>query len=179
MPSQPVTAADALYEDQRPRLFGIAYRMLGSVGEAEDVVQEAMLRLHRAVGGGTVIKSPKAFLTTVTTRIAIDELRSARTRRETYVGPWLPEPLVDERAPDAPARAEEAESVSMAFVVLLERLSPVERAGWLLRDVFDYGFDEIARILEKSAANVRQIAVRARRSIEAERPRFEASAERR
>ena len=179
MPSPPVTAEDQTYAELRPRLFGIAYRMLGSVGEAEDVVQEAMLRLHRAVGGGTAIESPEAFLTTVTTRIAIDELRSARVRRETYVGPWLPDPLVADRAPDVGQRAEEAESVSMAFLVLLERLSPVERAAWLLRDVFDYSFDEIARIVERSPANVRQIVVRARRAIEAERPRFETSPERR
>ena len=171
MAGGPVTA-DVL-EEQRPRLFAIAYRMLGSVGEAEDVVQEALLRAHAARSG---IEIPEAWLTSVTTRLAIDHLRSARVRRETYVGPWLPAPLIEDTAP---ARVEEAESVSMAFLVLLERLTPVERAVFLLRDVFEYGFAEIAEIVEKSEANVRQILVRARRAIDAERPRFEPSMERR
>jgi RNA polymerase sigma-70 factor (ECF subfamily) len=171
MAGGPVTA-EAL-EGLRPRLFAIAYRMLGSVGEAEDIVQEAMLRAHDA---GASIEVPEAWLTSVTTRLAIDHLRSARVRRETYVGPWLPEPLVEDSAPE---RAEEAESVSMAFLVLLERLTPVERAVFLLRDVFEYSFAEIADIVEKSEANVRQILVRARKAIDAERPRFEPSMQRR
>jgi len=161
------------YEVLRPRLFAIAYRMLGSVAEAEDVVQEALLRAHGARGE---IEVPEAWLVSVTTRMSIDVLRSARVRRESYVGPWLPEPLVEDAAPD---RVEEAESVSMAFLVLLERLSPVERAVFLLRDVFAYSFAEIADIVGKSEANVRQILVRARKAIDAERPRFEASTERR
>jgi RNA polymerase sigma-70 factor (ECF subfamily) len=171
MAGGPVTAET--FEALRPRLFAIAYRMLGTVGEAEDIVQEALLRAHDA---RAEIEIPEAWLTSVTTRLAIDHLRSARVRRETYVGPWLPEPLVED---SAPARAEEAESVSMAFLVLLERLTPVERAVFLLRDVFDYSFAEIARIVERSEANVRQILVRARKAIDAERPRFEPSAPRR
>src|SRR3954470_20469466 len=171
MAGGPVTAD--LYEAIRPRLFAIAYRMLGSVGESEDIVQEALLRAHDA---SAEIEIPEAWLTSVTTRLAIDHLLSARVRRETYVGPWLPEPLVED---SAPARAEEAESVTMAFLVLLERLTPVERAVFLLRDVFDYSFAEIAPIVEKSEANARQILVRARKAIDAERPRFEPSTQRR
>src|SRR3954470_1465031 len=171
MAGGPVTAD--LYEAIRPRLFALSYRMLGSVSEAEDIVQEALLRAHDA---REAIEVPEAWLTSVTTRLAIDHLLSARVRRETYVGPWLPEPLVED---SAPARAEEAESVSMAFLVLLERLSPVERAVFLLRDVFDYSFAEIAPIVEKSESNVRQILVRARKAIDAERPRFEPSTQRR
>src|SRR5215210_3809777 len=154
------------FERLRPLSFSIAYRMLGSVAEAEDVVQEAFLRLHRAEG----VEHPKAFLATVTTRLAIDELRSARVRRETYPGPWLPEPVVTDSRPDD-------DSVSLAVVVTLERLSPVERAVFLLHDVFDYGYDEIAEIVGKSRDNTRQIALRARRHVEAERPRFDPSRE--
>src|SRR5919202_414018 len=118
----------------RRHLFGIAYRMVGSVTDAEDLVQEAALRLHRAELDGTQIDAPAAFLTTVTTRLAIDHLRSARVRREAYVGPWLPEPFVDELAPDVASHAEMADSISMAFLVLLERLGPVERAVFVLRE---------------------------------------------
>src|SRR5215204_5838666 len=150
----------------RPLSFSIAYRMLGSVAEAEDVVQEGLLRLHRAEG----VEHPKAFLATVTTRLAIDQLRSARARRETYPGPWLPEPIVTDSRPDD-------DSVSMALLVTLERLSPVERAVFLLHDVFDYGYEEIAEIVGKSRDNCRQLALRARRHIEAERPRFDPSRE--
>ncbi len=135
----------------RPLLFSIAYRMLGEVGDAEDVVQEAFLRAHRAIREGTKIRDPRAFLTEVATRLAIDHLRSARVRRERYVGPWLPEPLVGDLEPDVAERTELRESVSMAFLVVLERLSPVERAVFLLHDVFGYGFDEIARIVERMA----------------------------
>jgi RNA polymerase sigma-70 factor (ECF subfamily) len=159
----------------RPLLFSIAYRMIGEVGDAEDVVQEAYLRAHRAVSDGTPILRPKAFLAEVTTRLAIDHLRSARVRRERYVGPWLPEPLLTETEPD---RAEMLESLSMAFLVVLESLSPVERAVLLLHDVFGFGFDEVARIVGKSVENCRQIAVRARRNVEARRPRFEVSQDR-
>ena len=161
MPSSSVTAA---FEQLRPLAFSIAYRMLGSVAEAEDVVQEAFLRMHRTEG----VEHPKAFVTTVTTRLAIDQLRSARARREVYPGPWLPEPIVTDSRPDD-------ESVSMALLVTLERLSPVERAVFLLHDVFDYGYEEIAEIVGKSRDNCRQLALRARRHVEAERPRFQPS----
>ncbi|HEU5440818.1 MAG TPA: RNA polymerase sigma-70 factor [Ktedonobacterales bacterium] len=164
-----------VYERLRPLMFSIAYRMLGSVSEAEDVVQEAYLRLHRAVTqAGTTIESPKAFLTTVTTRLAIDALRAARARHETYVGVWLPEPLLTGAEPDPAEHAEMNESLSFAFLVLLRSLSPVERAVFLLREVFDYGYDEIAEIVRKSEENCRQIFARARKRIEAGKPRFDA-----
>jgi RNA polymerase sigma-70 factor (ECF subfamily) len=163
------------YVDLRPLLFSIAYRMLGSVSEAEDVVQEAFVRYQRALRDDTVVESPKAYLSAVVTRLAIDQLKSARVRREAYVGEWLPEPLVtDEGAGDPAGHAEQAESLSMSFLVLLERLTPVERAIFLLHDVFDYGFEEVGRIVHKSPATCRQHAVRARRFIAENRPRFEA-----
>ena len=158
-------------EDLRPLLFSIAYRMLGSVGDAEDVVQEAYLRAERAQADGTRIESHRAFLTTVTTRLAIDELRSARARRETYVGPWLPEPLVTEETPDT---VELAESLSMAFLVLLERLSPIERAVFLLHEVFEFEYAEIARMVDKTEVNCRQLLARARRRVGAPGARFKA-----
>jgi RNA polymerase sigma-70 factor (TIGR02957 family) len=161
-------------DDLRPLLFSIAYRMLGTVGDAEDVVQEALLRLERSERDGTPVASPRAFLTTVTTRLAIDQLRSARARRETYFGPWLPEPMVTTDEPDPAEVAEMADSLSLSFLVLLETLSPVERAVFLLREVFDYGYDEIAEIVDKSEANCRQIFARARKRIDEGRPRFEA-----
>jgi RNA polymerase sigma-70 factor, ECF subfamily len=163
------------YRDLRPLLFSIAYRMVGSVSEAEDLVQEAFLRFHRAVSGGEEVDSPRAWLAAVTTRLAIDHLRSARVRRERYVGAWLPEPLVTGNEPDAAAHAEAADSLSLAFLALLERLSPVQRAVFLLHDVFGYGYDELAALVGKSEDNCRQIAARARRHVEAGRPRFEAS----
>ncbi|TDD65084.1 RNA polymerase sigma-70 factor [Jiangella aurantiaca] len=159
-------------------MFSVAYRMLGSVSEAEDVVQEAFLRMHRAAESGTRADSPEAYATTVTTRLAIDALRSARHRREQYVGPWLPEPLLT--SDDDPARrVEETETLSTAFLVVLETLSPVERAVFLLREVFGYGYDEIAAIVERTEANCRQLMTRARKHIEERRPRFEASRDRR
>jgi RNA polymerase sigma-70 factor (TIGR02957 family) len=171
-----VTELDQL-EPYRGLLFSIAYRMVGEVGDAEDVVQESYLRAHRVLADGGEIREPKGFLTEVTTRLAIDHLRSARVRRERYVGPWLPEPLVgDEPTPEE--RAEELESLSVAFLVVLETLSPVERAVFLLHDVFGFDFDEVANAIEKSPANARQIAVRARKHIEARRPRFDPSSER-
>jgi RNA polymerase sigma-70 factor (ECF subfamily) len=167
---------EAPYEELRPLLFSIAYRMVGSVGEAEDIVQEAFLRIHRAEAGGTRIESPKAYLSAVATRLSIDHLRSARVRREQYVGQWLPEPLLtDEAAPDAAAHAETADSLSMAFLVLLESLTPVERAVFLLREVFEYGYAEIARIVDRTEDNCRQLYVRARRHVDEGKPRFEAS----
>jgi RNA polymerase sigma-70 factor, ECF subfamily len=168
-----------VYEELRPRLFSIAYGIVGSVSEAEDIVQEAFLRFHREQREGTDIESPKAWLSTVTTRLAINLVRSARVRREAYVGTWLPEPLLTDPAPDASQHAETADSLSMALLVLLESLSPLERAVFLLREVFDYGYDEIASVVGKSEENCRQIAVRARRHVEARKPRFEASRRRR
>ena len=164
-----------VFEELRPLLFSIAYRMLGSVAEAEDIVQETFVRFQRAVEDGTEIESPKAYLAATTTRLAIDHLRSARVRRERYVGTWLPEPLVADPEPEAAQHAETADSLSLAFLVVLESLSPVERAVFLLREVFDYGYDEIARVVGKSEDNTRQLAVRARRRVEERRPRFEAS----
>ncbi len=168
--------SDASYEELRPLLFSIAYRMIGSVGEAEDIVQESFLRIHRAEAEGTKVESPKAYLSAVATRLSIDHLKSARVRREQYVGQWLPEPLLtDDAATDAAAHAETADSLSTAFLVLLESLTPVERAVFLLREVFDYGYDEIARIVDRTEDNCRQLYVRARRHVDEGRPRFEAS----
>jgi RNA polymerase sigma-70 factor (ECF subfamily) len=155
-----VTTAE-VFEAHRPRLLGIAYGMLGGLAEAEDVVQDAYLRWHDA--DESQIRSAEAFLVTVTTRLAIDRLRSARVRRETYVGPWLPEPLVaDEAAPDPADVVAEAEQLSLAILTTLERLNPVERAVLLLRDVFDLDYAEIADVVDRSPVNVRQIATRAR-----------------
>jgi RNA polymerase sigma-70 factor (ECF subfamily) len=162
----------------RRTAFGVAYRMLGSVADAEDVVQEAMLRLHQ-VQENEEIASPAAYLTTITTRLAIDQLRSARVKREQYFGPWLPEPVVtsdDDRVAEA---AETADSLSLAFLVLLESLSPVERAVFLLHDVFDYDYDEIAKIVGKTSVNTRQLATRARRHVEERKPRFDADQQQR
>jgi RNA polymerase sigma-70 factor, ECF subfamily len=160
----------------RPLLFSIAYRMLGAVSDAEDIVQEAFLRHQRALADGTRIESTKAYLSAVTTRLAIDHLRSARVRRESYVGQWLPEPLLtDDGKEDPAAHAEQADSLSMAFLLVLERLNPVERAVFLLHDVFGYGYDEVARIVGKSEANCRQLAARARRHLDESRRRFDAS----
>ena len=167
-------------EELRPRAFAIAYRMLGTVADAEDVVQEALLRLHRAQEEGQTIDSPPAYLATIVTRLAIDELRSARARRETYVGEWLPEPLVVDADPpsaDPAAHAEMADSLSLAFLVVLESLSPEQRAVFLLRDVFDYGYDEIARLVDKTEPAVRQLAVRARRHVDERRPRYDSTRE--
>jgi RNA polymerase sigma-70 factor (TIGR02957 family) len=162
-------------DDLRPKAFGIAYRMLGSVSEAEDVVQEAFLRLHRAQEDGERIESLRAYLATVVTRLAIDHLRSARARRETYVGEWLPEPVMTSGDEDPARQAEMADSLSLAFLVLLESLSPEQRAVFLLRDVFDYPYEQIAEIVGKSEPATRQLAVRARRQVDERRPRFEAS----
>ena len=170
---------DELLDKLRPSAFAIAYRMLGSVAEAEDVVQEALLRLHRALEAGKRIESPRAYLATVTTRLAIDSLRSARISRERYVGDWLPEPIVTDPSEDPERRAEMADSLSLALLVLLESLSPEQRAVLLLRDVFDYGYDEIARIVDKNPDNVRQLASRARAHVEQGRPRFQTSREQR
>jgi RNA polymerase sigma-70 factor (ECF subfamily) len=167
------------FAELRPLLFSIAYRMLGSASEAEDIVQEAFLRFHRESAQGTAIESPKAYLSAVATRLSIDHLRSARVRRESYVGTWLPEPVLTDEESDAERHAETADSLSMGFLVLLENLTPVERAVFLLREVFEYDYDEIASVVGKTEENCRQIAVRARRQVQAGRPRFEASRARR
>jgi RNA polymerase sigma-70 factor (ECF subfamily) len=165
-----------VYQELRPLLFSIAYRMVGSTSDAEDIVQEALLRFHRESRRGTEIASPKAWLTTVTTRLAINHVQSARRRRERYVGTWLPEPIVTDIDPGGRMQpADTADSLSLAFLVLLESLGPVERAVFLLREVFDYGYEEIAAVVGKSPDNCRQIAVRARRQVQAKKPRFEAS----
>ena len=168
-----------LFQELRPGAFALAYRMLGSVTEAEDVVQEAFLRLHRTLAEGERLSSPRAYLSTVVTRLCIDQLRSARVRRERYVGEWLPEPLLASDDADPARQAELADSLSLAFLVLLESLSPEQRAAFLLREVFDYPYEEIARIVGKSEDNARQLVARARRQVEERRPRFEASRERR
>jgi RNA polymerase sigma-70 factor (ECF subfamily) len=149
-----------VFEAQRPRLFGIAYGMLGSVMEAEDVVQDAWLRWQAA--DRVAVREPAAFLTTVTTRLAIDRLRSAQRRREAYVGPWLPEPIVREIGEDPADLVAEAEQLSMALLTAMERLDPVERAVFLLRETFDLDYAEIADVVDKSPAACRQIARRAR-----------------
>ncbi|MEU5311389.1 RNA polymerase sigma-70 factor [Streptomyces sp. NPDC021562] len=159
------------FEELRPLLFSIAYRILGSVGEAEDAVQETWLRFDAST---TRVASPKAFLSATVTRISIDVLRSARVRREEYVGPWLPEPLLSDPYQDPERSAELADSVSMAALLLLERLSPLERSVFVLREVFAFGFDEIAAAVGRSEAACRQLLVRARRHMQAGRPRFEA-----
>jgi RNA polymerase sigma-70 factor, ECF subfamily len=169
------TTRRTMFQQLRPLLFSIAYRMVGSASDAEDIVQESFLRFHRESRNGTEIASPRAWLSTVTTRLAIKHLQSARVRRERYVGTWLPEPLLTEAGPEEHSHAETADSLSLAFLVLLESLSPVERAVFLLREVFDYGYDEIAAVVGKREDNCRQIAVRARRQVAARRPRFEAS----
>ncbi|GKQ40323.1 RNA polymerase sigma-70 factor [Streptomyces sp. A012304] len=158
------------FEELRPLLFSIAYRILGSVSEAEDAVQETWLRYEASA---TRPASPRAYLSAAVTRISIDVLRSARFRRESYVGQWLPEPLLTDPYEDPARAAELADSVSMAALLLLERLSPLERAVFVLREVFDFGFPEVASAVGRSEAACRQLAVRARRHMAAGRPRFE------
>ncbi len=166
-----MTRADE-FEDLRPLLFAIAYRILGSVGEAEDAVQETWLRCEASA---TTPTSTKAFLSAIVTRISIDVLRSARVRREQYVGTWFPEPLVSDPYEDPARAAELADSVSMAALLLLEQLTPLERAVFVLREVFAFDFPEIAASVGRSEAACRQLAVRARRHMDEGRPRFEAS----
>jgi len=168
-----VSPREELLEELRPVAFAIAYRMLGAVSEAEDVVQEALLRVHRALEAGEQIASPRAFVATVTTRLAIDELRSARARREEYVGQWLPEPIITDGRDDPARHMEMADSLSLAMLVLLESLSPEQRAVLVLHDVFDYDYLQVAEIIGKSQDNVRQLATRARRHVAQRRPRFQ------
>ena len=158
-------------------MFSIAYRMTGSVTEAEDLVQEAFFRLERARQSGVVVESPKAYLAAATTRLAIDHMRSARVRRESYVGTWLPEPIVADLHESPEQMADLSDSLSMAFLVLLESLSPVERAVFLLREVFDYSYEDIAQIVDKNEANCRQIFGRARHHLDAHQARYEVSSE--
>jgi RNA polymerase sigma-70 factor (ECF subfamily) len=162
-----------VFTEHRPLLFSIAYRMLGSVMDAEDMVQETYLRWQQA--SPDEVRSPKSYLSTVVTRLCIDQLRSAKTQREQYIGPWLPEPLITEETADMDDKLALADSLSMAFLVLLERLAPVERAVFLLREVFDYEYPEIGCIVDKSEANCRQMVRRARQHIAEHRRRFRAS----
>src|SRR3954467_6877195 len=166
-----VSMSDDQLESLRRHGFGVAYRMLGSVAESEDVAQEALLRLTRQDGP---IDQPAAWMTTVATRLSINVLKSARVRRESYVGPWLPEPLLEDPASGPDARAELADSLSLAMLVLLERLNPVERAAYLLREVFGYEYAEIAAVIDRTEVNARQLVTRARKHLEASRPRFDA-----
>ena len=157
------------FEPHRRRLRGLAYRMLGSIAEAEDAVQDVYLRWHAV--DRAAVTDPRAFLTTATTRICLDVLRSARVRREEYVGPWLPEPVVDTRALAPDAHTELAEDLSIALLLALDRLSPLERAAFLLHDVFDLSFSEVASALDRSEAACRQLATRARTHVREARPR--------
>jgi RNA polymerase sigma-70 factor, ECF subfamily len=169
LPSRDLEKLD-VFDKSRPRLFGLAYRMLGTRDEAEDILQEAYLRLHST--DLETIENPEAWLVTVTTRLSIDRLRKASVQRETYIGPWLPEPIVLDVADSPEIKAEMASDVSLAFLIMLERLSPSERAIFLLHDVFDFAHAEIARIVARSEASVRQIVSRARARVRTGRPRF-------
>jgi RNA polymerase sigma-70 factor, ECF subfamily len=170
-----MTDALDVFTHERERLFALAYRMLGSVQDAEDVMQETFLRWHRTPI--ETIESPPAWLTTVVTRIALNQLQSARVAREAYVGPWLPEPILTDDASSPSDQAELSDSLSIAFLTVLERLSPRERAVFLLRDVFGYEYDEIARMVELSESNCRQILHRAKRRLDQRRTRFPADHE--
>lgn len=168
----------AAFQKHRPLLFSLAYRLLGRATEAEDILQDAYLRFLGASLAD--IESPKAYLSTIVTRLCLNQLTSARAQRETYVGPWLPEPVLDIDHPELTgpeARAIESDTISLAFLVLLERLTPAERAVFLLREVFDYEYGEIAGVLDRSEAACRQLFSRAKDHIAAERPRFQASPE--
>lgn len=158
----------------RPLLFSLAYRMTGSVADAEDIVSEAYLRLGRAEASGTEIGSLKAYAMSIVSRLSIDHLRSARVRRETYVGPWLPEPLLATDDTPEVERVELADTLSMAFLVLLETLTPAERAVFLLREVFEFDYPQIARLVGRTETHCRQLLVRARRHVDDRRPRFDA-----
>ncbi|PRY35746.1 RNA polymerase sigma-70 factor [Umezawaea tangerina] len=178
MPTGPDTdlfLAAAVFNGVRPRLFGIAYRMLGSVAEAEDVVQDAWLRWQAC--DRAAVLNPPAFLSTTTTRLAINAAQSARARRETYVGPWLPEPV--DTSADPALGAERGEALELAILVLLERLTPTERAAYVLREAFDYSYPEIAGVLQVKDANARQLVSRARRHVTAGRRESVGSAEQR
>jgi RNA polymerase sigma-70 factor (ECF subfamily) len=164
-----------IFQALRPRLFGIAYRMLGVRADAEDIVQEAWLRWQQ--GGGIEARIPEAWLVTVVTRLSIDRLRGAMLERERYVGPWLPEPLIDDAAPTPEAALEAAGDISTAFLLMLERLGPEERAVFLLHQVFEFDHGEVAAMVGKTEAACRKILQRARERVRAERPRFEVGRE--
>lgn len=161
-----------IFKRHRARLFGIAYRMLGTQADAEDILQEAYIRWHQA--NADEIETPEAWLVTIVTRLSIDRLRKASNNRETYIGPWLPEPLAVSDAPTPEEELELASSLSLAFMVLLERLSPMERAAFLLHDIFGLGYREIARIVGKTETASRQLIHRARERVRADKPRFQA-----
>ena len=161
------------FNKHRPFLFAIAYRMLGSVVDAEDIVQETFLRWQQV--SGAFVRSPKDYLATIITRLCIDHLRSARVQREQYIGTWLPEPIATKAMSDPAQTVELADSLSTAFLVLLETLSPTERAIFLLREVFDYNYSEIGQIVDKTPANCRQIFRRARQHLAARKPDFDVS----
>jgi RNA polymerase sigma-70 factor (ECF subfamily) len=163
------TDPSATFEPHRPRLLGLAYRMLGSMAEAEDAVQEAYLRWHDT--NRDEVKEPRAFLMTTTTRICLDVLKSARMKREEYVGPWLPDPVTDTASLAPDAQTELAEDLSVALLLALDRLSPLERAAFLLHDVFDYSFSQVAVALDRTEAACRQLASRARKRVRESRPR--------
>jgi RNA polymerase sigma factor (sigma-70 family) len=169
--------ATGLLAELRPRAFAVAYRMLGSVSEAEDVVQEALVRVHQAVSAGEDLRSPAAFVTTITTRLAITELQSARARREQYVGDWLPEPIVTGSGADPGMQAESTDALSLALLVALETLTAEQRAALLLHDVFDYRYPDIADVIGTTEANARQLAARARKHVAERRVRFTTSRE--
>ncbi|MGW3012417.1 RNA polymerase sigma-70 factor [Streptomyces sp. NPDC001219] len=178
MLNESATAATDVFEEHRSVLFGVAYRMLGRVADAEDVVQDAWLRWSGA--DHAAVREPRAFLVRITTRLAIDRLRQVQSRRESYVGPWLPEPLRTDvaAAPDTAERAVFTETVTLAVLVVLESLSPLERAVFVLREAFGYPYTEIATTLDRSEAAVRQLAGRARRHVEERKPRYEVDPDR-
>lgn len=171
--SEPAMTISDLHDDLRPRAFAIAYRMLGSVSDAEDVVQDAFLKMHQALQRGEEIRSPQAYISTLVTRRAIDQLRSARARREQYVGEWLPEPVAIDSPPDEQVAT--ADSLSLAFLVVLESLTPAQRAAFLLHEVFDYPYDEVAGIIGTSVDSARHLVSRARAHVRERRPRYETS----
>ncbi|MFE2566296.1 sigma-70 family RNA polymerase sigma factor, partial [Streptomyces mirabilis] len=169
-----IDTATEVFEEHRPVLMGVAYRMLGRVADAEDVVQEAWLRWSGA--DRTEVREPRAYLVRIATRLAVDRLRQVRSRNEAYVGPWLPEPYVTDfgdTAPDTAERAVLADSVSLAVLVVLESLSPLERAVFVLREAFGYPYADIAAVLDRGEPAVRQLAGRARKHVEERRPRYE------
>src|SRR5262245_18701454 len=175
MALEPFMSRSEVFNDHRSLLMSIAYRMLGSRADAEDAVQETFLRWQNAADAD--IRTPKAYLSTIVTRLCLDKLRSARSQREVYVGPWLPEPIVTSGQRQATSKVELAESLTMAFLVLLESLSPVERAAFLLHEVFDYDYKETAEIVGKTEANCRQMLHRAKRHIALRHHRFDPTRE--
>jgi RNA polymerase sigma-70 factor, ECF subfamily len=176
LPSErPITGVGEIFESHRGRLFGIAYRMLGSRADADDLLQDAYLRWHQCATQS--IQSPLGFLVTITTRLCLDRLRELKQEREQYVGPWLPEPVVEDRLPSPEMQLELADQVSVGFLAILERLGPEERAVFLLHDVFDYDYPEVAEVLGKAEPSCRQMIHRARSRVRESRPRFTVTAQ--